>query len=119
MGIFCFCNFNRFVFINFELLPNGLIVRANCNQRILVLGIKISDIKSIELVGHKINNNPVEHSNGKFDIEFEGEITIVKLFSDQKARFKVLGNGFKELASFFQAKQLGGRLKYSIAIKKL
>lgn len=100
------------VFVNFELLPNGLIIRANCNQRKVVLGVKISDIKSIVLMAKRLTDETVLTEYKNLQIEFEGEISIHQLFTDKISKFLVTGSEFKDLVKFFQARQLDGRLKY-------
>jgi len=106
------------VFINFEILPNGLIIRANCNQRKLVVGLKISDIQSIQLTAFKLSNHSNFHTDNSFKIEFEGVISITKQFSEKKAEFKVIGSEFNDLIKFFKAKQFNGKLNYSVINNK-
>ncbi len=98
------------VFINFELLPNGFIIRANCNQRKLTMGLKISDIESITMKARRLTL----HVEDGIKIVHEGDIEIRERYAQEFSKFSVVASEFKDLVQFFLSKQLSGKFKYTV-----
>lgn len=96
---------NEIGFVNFELLKNGLILRLNVRQKTSCIGIRLSEIKKIHLIGY-----PIEVKGNKN--VYRGELKIVE--SESVLNFSVLTRDFKKITGFFEKAELVSRFNYSL-----
>ena len=99
------------VFVNFEILKNGLILRANCNQRIMNVGVRISDLLEVKLVGYKMN-----FGTHQFGDVHRGVLYIKEFGKEEKTRFQIVTREYNGIVSFFSGSQLAPIFNHSIHI---
>ena len=106
-------------YVNFEILPNGWIFRANRNQRLMTLGVKISDIKEINLIGFRIRIKR-KHFMGNYEyrIVHRGELEIIFTGTYRNVNFSVLTGEYESLIGFFRGSKLRKIFNHSISLKE-
>ena len=107
------------IFVNFEILPNGLILRANCNQRLMNLGVRLSDISEINLTGYRIDIGKskfgIINSDG---VAYRGELEILEIENHKKTIFRVVTREYNQILAFFKSSHLVHLFSHSISINE-
>lgn len=106
-GIEAFDALNRGVageisFVSFELLKDGLLLRLNHNQRTLCLGVKLLEIKHINLTGFRIEVVvKKKHQAAYVKIVHRGVLEIIERRGGTTS-FSVVVREFTDVKSFFE-----------------
>jgi len=100
-------------FVNFELLKNGLILRLNVNQRHSCLGVKLSDVKAINLVAYRIEIKYRQFGSVIKKIVHRGELEVVE--ANERIIFTIVSREFSGIKAFFEKEDFKDRFHYSIS----
>ena len=101
-------------FVNFELLKNGLILRLNINQRLCCLGVRLSDIERIDLVGYRIEIRQKQLSGQvETKIVHRGDMQIVERSGTSK--FSVVVREFESIVNYLSKVEFTGAFNFSIS----
>lgn len=79
--------------VNFELLREALVIRANCNNRIAIVGVRYEDVISIQMVGYMMRD-------GTAEIVKQGTLSILERNGGQLF-FSILAKDFDAMTQFF------------------
>ena len=101
-------------FVNFELLPQGLILRANCTQRIAAVGLLYTSLATAELVGHPIRIKAKRWLQTVHRIVYQGELRLTTKEGVQ-ATFAVRVSEFASLKQFWEQEPLQSVFTYRIS----
>jgi hypothetical protein len=104
---------SKAIFVNFELLKNGLILRFNQNTKNETFGTKISEIKQIHLIGYRVKVKFRKFKNIEEKIVFRGELRIKE--QNNEFKFSVLAKDFKEIKLFFKKNGISQLFKHEIS----
>lgn len=105
---------NEVAFVNFELLKNGLLLHYNNNQRFAAIAIKISELKSVNLVAYRIAINQRKFGSSQIKFVHRGELEIID--KSGSIRFSVLTKNFKGILNFFSKKPFNNSFHYSVSV---
>ena len=108
---------NEVCFVTFELLRNGLVLRLNRNQRLRCVGIRLTELKYIDLVGYPIQIQPQGLSRRETKIVHQGELELTGR-NGQRSRFSVITQNFAEVLAYFRRKELAAKFRYRISSEK-
>lgn len=100
--------------VNFELLKNGLIMRLNINQRIKVVGARLTDIQQINLVAHRVEIMVQKGSQYVPKIIYRAALEIVET-TGSTGQFSILARDFKDLKDYFERAEFKDKLHFSIS----
>lgn len=100
-------------FVNFELLKNGLILRLNVNQRHSCLGVRLSDVKAINLVAYRIEIKYRQLGKVISKIVHRGELEIVEV--NGRIMFTIVSRELSGITAFFEKEDFRERFHYSIS----
>ncbi len=106
---------NELGFVNFELLKNGLIIRLNQNQRIKCVGIKITDVRAINLTASRIEIEYKQHVRMVKKIVYRGELEIIDE-QDYKTGFEVFARDYEDVRRFFQKIEFEDKFRHSMSL---
>lgn len=98
-------------FVTFELLRGGLLLRVNRSQRLACIGIRLTDIDRIELVGHRID---VRQRGGASRIVHRGELTIREQ-GGEVLNFSIIVREFSSLLAYLNRAELQPFLTFAIS----
>lgn len=103
-------------YINFEILKNGLIIRANCNQRQIVLGLKLSETKSIDLIGKRltIESDDMQILSKKIQNQ---EIMRIKKTDSTMIKLIIQSQQYNDVVKFFSMLPFQNIFNHSIEIE--
>ena len=104
---------NESTFVSFEVMKNGLIVRANRQQRLHCVGARLTDIDIIKLEAFKIRLRFRRAVGYIYRTTFRGEL-IIQEKDGQPSSFIVSPQNMPGVLAFFQKKQLVDKLDYFI-----
>lgn len=103
-------------YINFEILKNGLIIRANCNQRQIVLGLKLSETKSIDLIGKRLTTETDDMQIVNKKIQNEGMMRIQTTDSTM-IKLIIQSQQYNDIVKFFSMLPFQNKFHHSIEIE--
>ncbi len=95
-------------FVNFELLKNGLLLRLNVNQRLACIGLRLIDIKEINLFGYRLEID-VRYSADARVVHY-GELEIIT--TNGNLKFTILVNAFESILNYFIKKGLTEKFSF-------
>ena len=102
-------------FVSFELLKNGLLLRFNQNQRTACLGVKLSDIRAINLTAFRIKlvvKKKFQATDTK--IVHRGVLEICEK-EGSKTSFNVIAREFTDIKSFFEKPVFTEQFNYELS----
>jgi hypothetical protein len=102
-------------FVNFELLKNGLILRLNLNQRFGWIGMKIDELKEINLIGYRIKIKQRRLGKIETKIVHRGELELIE--KNETLKFNVIVREFNGIKRYFERSELKTKFKFSISTK--
>ena len=105
---------NEVSFVTFELLRNGLVLRLNRNQRLRCVGIRLTELKYIDLVGYPIKIQHQGLSRRETKVVHHGELELTGR-NGQRSRFSVITQNFAEVLAYFGRKELAAKFRYRIS----
>lgn len=105
---------NESTFVSFEVMKNGLIVRANRQQRLHCVGTRLTDLEKIKLEAFKIELRDKHLKRMVYQTTYRGELEILEK-DGAVCRFMVSPQNLSGIRAFFQKKQLIGLLDYFIS----
>jgi hypothetical protein len=100
-------------FVSFELFKNGLILRLNNNQRFGCVGMRLNELKSLNLVAYRIEIKQRRAGKEKTKIVHRGELEIVEI--NERLKFSVIVSEFDGLRQFFQKEELADKFHFSVS----
>lgn len=107
------------VFVNLELFKNGLVLRANCNQRTRSIGYKLNELTSISMIGFRIQVR--YHIIFWFylnRIVHDGQLEIQEASSAGNMKFSVIPSEYKALSRFLRSTHLVNVFSESISLEE-
>ena len=105
---------SEIAFVNFELLKNGLLCHLNQNQRNSCVGIKLSDLLSIKLIGYRIKIRMKRFGRTTTKIVHRGELELIEIGGE--SNYSIIVMEFESLVAFFSKEEFKGKFNYSISI---
>ncbi|RME96887.1 MAG: hypothetical protein D6772_11220, partial [Bacteroidetes bacterium] len=90
-------------FANFELLTEGLLLRANCTQRLAAVATRYEALKAIRLTGYPVKVRGPRRWRSKtanYDVVYKGALTVVDQ-EDQAYYFATRVSEFEAVKAFF------------------
>ena len=104
---------NDFIFINLELLKNGLLLRTNLNQNIKCFGLKLDEIETLKLTAFKVQIRVKKFGVYVTKIVHRGELEIKD--SDNCIKLLILVKDFKSFTKYLNKPKLKEKLKYVVS----
>jgi hypothetical protein len=101
-------------FVSFELLKNGLILRLNINQRFSCIGMKLDDIKEINLIGYRIEVYHRQFGKVIIKIVHRGELEIIG--GEHSIKFSMVTREFDSFVDYFLREELAEKFHLSISL---
>lgn len=101
------------IFINLEVLKNGLLLRANLNQETYCFGIKIDEITALQLTAYKVEIRVKKFGSYTTKIVHRGTLEIFE--NKQSIQLSIGIREFKTMHSFLNKPMLKNKLNYTIS----
>lgn len=101
-------------FVSFELLKNGLLLRLNQNQRMLCLGVNLSEIEGISLLAYEIEIKKRKYRKWRTRIVHRGDLTIRER-DGVSTSFSVVTREFETIKSFFDKPVFAEKFDFSVS----
>lgn len=100
-------------FVNFELLKNGLILRLNITQRFSCIGIKLDEIKEINLIAYRIRIEVKRNGVFETKIVHRGILEIITL--NEGLRFSIVVREFESIVNYFKRDEFLAKFYFSVS----
>lgn len=104
---------NNFIFINLELLQNGLLLRTNMNQDIKCFGVKLDEIETLNLTAYRVKIRVRGFFGYVTKIVHRGELVIKD--NNSSIELLILVKDFNSITKFLNKPILKEKLNYEIS----
>lgn len=104
---------NDFIFINLELLKNGLLLRTNLNHNIKCFGLRLDEIEDLNLTAFKVQIRVRKFGVYVTKIVHRGELEIKD--SNSSIKLLILVKDFKSFIKYLNKPKLKEKLKYVVS----
>lgn len=105
---------NEVAFVTFELLRNGLVLRLNRNQRLRCVGIRLSELKYIDLVGYPIEIHYQRLGAPASRVVHQGELELTG-WNGLRSRFSVITQNFEQVLLYFRRRELADKFRHRVS----